>query len=141
MESLKTKNQVLKTEKEKEIAKHEEELAEVVDKHSKDMQDLESTNNQKLMLEYEKYQELQAKSQRMQEDYERQLQDAEEGKEQALEELTEHYDTKLQERSTQLEHAHHEATQQQREYDETKRQIEEDADREILDIKNKYERR
>lgn len=40
MESLKTKNQVLKTEKEKEIAKHEEELAEVVDKHSKDMQDL-----------------------------------------------------------------------------------------------------
>ena len=37
--------------------------------------------------------------------------------------------------------AHHEATQQQREYDETKRQIEEDADREILDIKNKYERR
>jgi len=40
MESLKTKNQVLKTEKEKEIAKHEEELGEVVDKHSKDMQDL-----------------------------------------------------------------------------------------------------
>lgn len=40
MESLKTKNQVLKTEKEKEIAKHEDELAEVVDKHSKDMQDL-----------------------------------------------------------------------------------------------------
>ena len=40
MESLKTKNQVLKTEKEKEIAKHEDELAEVVDKHSRDMQDL-----------------------------------------------------------------------------------------------------
>ena len=39
MESLKTKNQVLKTEKEKEIAKHEDELAEVVDKHSRDMQD------------------------------------------------------------------------------------------------------
>lgn len=28
-----------------------------------------------------------------------------------------------------------------REHEETKRQIEEDADREILDIKNKYERR
>ncbi|XP_076813301.1 cilia- and flagella-associated protein 57-like [Clavelina lepadiformis] len=141
MENLKTKNQVLKTEKEKEIAKHEEELAEVVDKHSKDMQDLESTNNQKLMLEYEKYQELQAKSQRMQEDYERQLQDADEGKEQALEELTEYYETKLQEKSSQLEQANDEARQQQREYEETKRQIEEDADREILDIKNKYERR
>ena len=31
--------------------------------------------------------------------------------------------------------------QQHREYEETKRQIEEDADREILDVKNKYERR
>jgi len=31
--------------------------------------------------------------------------------------------------------------QQLREYEETKKQIEEDADREILDIKNKYERR
>lgn len=39
MESLKTKNQVLKTEKEKEGAKHEEEVAEVMDKHSKEMQD------------------------------------------------------------------------------------------------------
>lgn len=37
--------------------------------------------------------------------------------------------------------ANDEARQQQREYEETKRQIEEDADREILDIKNKYERR
>ena len=34
-----------------------------------------------------------------------------------------------------------EARQQSREYEETKKQIEEDADREILDIKNKYERR
>lgn len=34
-----------------------------------------------------------------------------------------------------------ESRQQLREYEETKKQIEEDADREILDIKNKYERR
>ena len=34
-----------------------------------------------------------------------------------------------------------ESRQQSREYEETKKQIEEDADREILDIKNKYERR
>ena len=40
-----------------------------------------------------------------------------------------------------LSQANDESRQQQREYDETKKQIEEDADREILDIKNKYERR
>ena len=34
-----------------------------------------------------------------------------------------------------------ENAQQLREYEETKRQIEEDGDREILDLKNKYERR
>lgn len=40
MESLKTKNQVLKTEKDKEGARHEEEVAEIMDKQSKEMQDL-----------------------------------------------------------------------------------------------------
>lgn len=141
MESLKTKNQVLKTEKDKEGARHEEEVAEIMDKHSKEMQDLESTNNQKLMSEYEKWQELQANSQRMQEDYERQLQEAEDTKEHALEELTEFFETKLQAKSVMLDQAGDEARQHQREYEETKKQIEEDADREILDIKNKYERK
>ena len=63
----------------------------------------ESANNQKLMIEYEKYQELLSKSQKMQEDYERQLAEMEESKEQALEELTEYYETKLQEKTTLLE--------------------------------------
>ena len=62
MESLKTKNQVLKTEKDKEEAKHEEELSELMEKHAKELQDLESANNQKLMLEYEKFQELQVRT-------------------------------------------------------------------------------
>ena len=103
MESLKTKNQVLKTDKDKEEAKHEEEIADLGDKHVKELQDLESANNQKLMSEYEKYQELQAKSQKIQEDYERQLTEMEESKEQALEELTEYYENKLQEKTAQLE--------------------------------------
>ncbi|EDO36068.1 predicted protein [Nematostella vectensis] len=141
MESLKTKNQVLKTDKDKEEAKHEEEVADHMEKHSKELQDLESANNQKLMSEYEKYQELQAKSQKMQEDYERQLTEMEEAREQVLEELTEYYENKLQEKTAQLDQSQEESRQQLREYEETKKQIEEDADREILDIKNKYERR
>ena len=55
------------------------------------------------MLEYEKFQELQAKSQKMQEDYERQLHEMEQSRERALEELTEYYETKLHEMSTKLE--------------------------------------
>ena len=40
MESLKTKNQVLKTEKDKEEAKHEEERGELLEKQGKELQDL-----------------------------------------------------------------------------------------------------
>lgn len=40
MESLKTKNQVLKTEKDKEETKHDEELSELMEKHAKDLQEL-----------------------------------------------------------------------------------------------------
>ncbi|KAH3831997.1 cilia- and flagella-associated protein 57-like [Dreissena polymorpha] len=141
MESLKTKNQVLKTDKDKEEAKHEEEMAELMEKHSKEMTDLESANNQKLMLEYEKFQEQQAKMMKMQEDYDRQIAEMEESKARALTDLTEYYETKQQEMTTKLEQANDETRQQTREYDETKKQIEEDSDREILDIKNKYERR
>lgn len=55
------------------------------------------------MLEYEKYQELQGKSQRMQEDYERQLSEMEEKREQALQALTEYYEAKIQELTSKLE--------------------------------------
>jgi WD40 repeat protein len=139
MESLKTKNQVLKTDKDKEEMKHEDEIREVMEKHAKELQDLESTNNQKLMLEYEKFQELQAKSQRMQEDYEHQLSEMEEKKEQALQELTEYYEDKLQELTAKFEQSQDETKQQHKESEETKRQIEEDADRELLNMRIRHE--
>ncbi|XP_048717483.1 cilia- and flagella-associated protein 57 isoform X3 [Caretta caretta] len=141
MESLKTKNQVLKAEKEKQELQYQEQLSELMEKQSREVQDLESGNNQKLLLEYEKYQELQVKSQRMQEEYEKQLHDMEETKNQALEELTEYYEAKLHEKTTLLEEAQDDARQQLQEFEETKKQIEEDEDREIQEIKIKYERR
>ncbi|XP_075801896.1 cilia- and flagella-associated protein 57 [Microtus pennsylvanicus] len=141
MESLKTKNQVLKTEKEKQDVHHRERIEQLLDKQSRELQDIECCNNQKLLLEYEKYQELQLKSQRMQEEYEKQLRDNDETKSQALEELTEFYEAKLQEKTTLLEEAQEDVRQQLREFEETKKQIEEDEDREIQDIKTKYERK
>lgn len=43
------------------------------------------------------------KSQRMQEDYEKQLHEMEENKSQSMEELTEYYEAKLLEKTTMLE--------------------------------------
>jgi len=55
------------------------------------------------MLEYEKFQELQAKSQHMQEDYDHQLVEMEEKRETALQELTVYYENKLQDLNAKLE--------------------------------------
>ncbi len=73
-------------------------------------------------------------------DYERRLTDMEEAREKALQELTEHYQAKLQEKEVQLDQASDELRQQLKESEELQRQTEEDADREILDLKNHYER-
>jgi hypothetical protein len=103
MESLKTKNQVLKAEKEKSDAKHEGELAVLTEKQNKELQDLESANNQKLMMEYEKYQDLQTKTQKVQEDYERQLNEMEQSKEKAINEMQEHYEDLIHKLNLQIE--------------------------------------
>jgi len=55
------------------------------------------------MLEYEKFQELQVKSQRTQEDYDQQLADVEENRERSLQELTAFYENKLHELNAKLE--------------------------------------
>ncbi len=63
-----------------------------------------------------------------------------EAREKALQELTEYYESKLQEKNILIEQASDEQRQQLREGEELQRQTEEDADREILDLKNRYER-
>lgn len=52
-------------------------------------------------MEHERYKDLQQKYQRMQEDHENQLKSAEQSRIQATEELKQHYESKLQEK-TQL---------------------------------------
>ncbi|KAG8437072.1 hypothetical protein GDO86_007955 [Hymenochirus boettgeri] len=140
VEVLKATNQILKTEAERQELKRHEEMAELLEKQSRELNDMETVNNQKLLLEYEKYQELQVKSQRMQEEYEKQLHELEESKNQALVDVTEHYEAKLQEKISQLQFAEDEARQHLREFEETKKQMEEDGDSEIQAVKVKYER-
>uniref|UniRef100_A0A3B1KA86 Cilia and flagella associated protein 57 n=1 Tax=Astyanax mexicanus TaxID=7994 RepID=A0A3B1KA86_ASTMX len=128
IESLKTENQVLKTEKEKQAVTHKEDLTFA-----------ESNNNQKLMLEYDKYHELQLKSQQMQESYEEKLQQLEDSKVHALEKLTQFYEAKIQEKVSALGQCQDETRQQLREFEETIKLTEEDGDRELQDIRIRYE--
>ncbi|EDQ92382.1 uncharacterized protein MONBRDRAFT_13840 [Monosiga brevicollis MX1] len=139
-EELKRQLQQLKAEREKDLARHEEETTAGIDSHISEIQELEQHHNKRLMAEYEKYQELQAASQAMQERYEEQLQRMEEAKEQALHDLTESWENKLKRQTRQLDTANSTASEQQREAEEMIRQIEIDADQEILRMKLRYEK-
>nr|CAH8853750.1 unnamed protein product [Trichobilharzia regenti] len=141
METLKTKNQLLKTEKEREENHHLVQLQEVIEKHSQELQNLESISNQKLIIEYEKYQELQNLAQRKEIEYEKQLNDMETNKERLLHETTEFYESKINDKNIAMENLTRELKEQTNEYEISKRLIEEDTDREILEIKIKYEKR
>ena len=55
------------------------------------------------MLEYEKLQDMQAKMNRLQEEYDRRLQEKDESRERALQELTEYFETKVQDMTAKLE--------------------------------------
>ncbi|XP_072560503.1 cilia- and flagella-associated protein 57 isoform X2 [Paramormyrops kingsleyae] len=141
IELLETKNQVLRSEKDKQELVHKEAMAELAARHSRELQDAESTNNQKLILEYEKYQELLLKSQRMEEDYEQKLQSLEKSKVQELEERTRFYGDQLQESLLTLEQHQSDAGQKVLELEECNKQMEEDGEREIQDLRLKYERK
>ncbi|XP_048844683.1 cilia- and flagella-associated protein 57 isoform X2 [Brienomyrus brachyistius] len=141
IELLETKNQVLRSEKDKQELAHKEAMAELTARHSRELQDAESTNNQKLVREYEKYQELLLKSQRMEEDYEQKLQSLEKSKAQELEEQTRCYEGQLQEGLLMLEQHRNDAGQKVLELEECNKQMEEDGEREIQDLRLKYERK
>ena len=140
-EALKITNSIIKQDKEKEETRHSEELAEERERHQKDLQDLENTYNQKIMAEYEKYQTQQAKMAELQERWQTQMRDMETSREQALAELTDFYEVKLKDKRTELDQLHEDMKQQFREFEETKREIEEDVDQEMTEVKLKFERK
>ncbi|KAJ3595489.1 hypothetical protein NHX12_004792 [Muraenolepis orangiensis] len=124
IESLKTQNQVMKREGVQQVIAHQEVLVEIREKNSKELQTSESSNSQKLLLEYTKL-----------------LGAAEQSGALALEELSLSYQAKLHDKTQQLEQCQAETKQQRREYRENKRQIEEDRDQEISSLDLSYEKR
>ncbi|CAN0135941.1 unnamed protein product [Lampetra planeri] len=132
MEALKTKNQVLKVERERDAARHTQELAELAQRHAQQLHDTESGNSQKLLLEYERQQELQVRAQRMQDEFEQQLQEADEARERALRSSAQSYEQQLAEQQELLKQVEEARHLEHRSHEESRRQLEEDADRELL---------
>ncbi|KAL1279856.1 hypothetical protein QQF64_014456 [Cirrhinus molitorella] len=125
--SLKAEKEVLKVEKEKQQTAHAKALSEVLEKHDKEQQDMESANNQKLMLEYEKYQELQLKLHKVQQEYEQQLHSVEDSKTRALEEMMQSYEARLEEKMTLITQNQDESQQKMKKRPTTKLKVELDT--------------
>ncbi|XP_034550436.1 cilia- and flagella-associated protein 57 isoform X2 [Notolabrus celidotus] len=141
IESLKTMQQGMRMEMDKREHKHQESSRGVSLTHSKELTDLELSCSQKLIVEHERFQDLQQKYDRMQEDYQTQLKAAEDSRVQALEEVTQLYEARLQEKTRHLAQCQEESQQRDRELKEMIRQTEEDQERMINDIQIKYERK
>eukprot|EP00054_Salpingoeca_dolichothecata_P024779 m.170017 g.170017 ORF g.170017 m.170017 type:complete len:822 (+) comp25134_c0_seq4:219-2684(+) len=140
LQSLTSQHQLLKSDKDKETNRHDQEVGALIDRHQREVQDLESSHTQKLMSEYEKFKDLQARAQSMQENYEKQLAAMEQAKTQAIQTITTQLEEKIAQKDHLLDQTKKESQEKQREFEEMRRQIELDADREILGIKNEYER-
>ncbi|KAJ3363138.1 Cilia- and flagella-associated protein 57 [Allomyces javanicus] len=141
VEGLKITSAVLKADKEKEEIRHEEEVAEEQQRHARDMEELETTHSTKLMAEYEKYQELQNKTAQLEQQWQQQLEELQSQKQKTLHEFTGQYEAMLKAKQADIDRLQEEMRQQIKEFDETNRETEEDADQEILLIKHKYEKR
>ncbi|KAI8916406.1 quinon protein alcohol dehydrogenase-like superfamily [Gorgonomyces haynaldii] len=103
IEALKITATVLRTDKGKEEMRHDEEMAEEKERHAKEYLELETMQNAKLMSEYEKYQELQTKTAEMQAQWESQMKDMQVAKDQALEDLTRHFEIRLKEKQAEID--------------------------------------
>uniref|UniRef100_A0A3Q1GAX6 Cilia and flagella associated protein 57 n=1 Tax=Acanthochromis polyacanthus TaxID=80966 RepID=A0A3Q1GAX6_9TELE len=141
IETLTTTQQVCCWSMEKRDRETQKNSTETAIKHSKELKDLELSCNQKLIVEHEKYQDLQQKYERMQKEYEMQLKSAEEKKNQALEDLTQQCESKLQEKTQLLAQCQEDAQQQIQMFEEIIKQTEEDEEEMIRDIQIKYEKK
>eukprot|EP00912_Choanoflagellata_sp_UC4_P001630 UC4_evm3s1043 len=131
----------LEEEKTKDMNKAKQEIITLSDEMEAARSDLQNQHEKKLMEEYENQRALETKATQKEEQYEKRLIEEQKAKEKALEDLAEFWDNKLLEKTAELDQALESNRDNMKDYQETKRQIEEDADRELLAIKNKYEER
>jgi cilia- and flagella-associated protein 57 len=141
IDTLKITSTVLRADKGKEEMCHEEEMAQEKERHAKEYHELETTQNSKLMAEYEKYTELQTRMAQLQQQWESQKKDMKQSKSNALEDLTKHFEIRLKEKQAEIDKMQQEIRRQVAEFEETIRETEVDADAEVVELKHRYEKK
>ena len=136
---LKVKNEKQAMEKDTDAQRHQQDMEMMVTKFNHDLLEQERITNHKLLLEYEKYAELIIEKEKQEMEFKEQLQDVSTSKEDAIERLTVHYETKIESLHSILDKTQREFADYTKEHDELRHMIEEDADMEMIDIRAHYE--
>ncbi|KAK4873590.1 hypothetical protein RN001_012950 [Aquatica leii] len=140
IEDLKEKNEQLESEHAQEISNMTVEMNNVKLAHEQFIQKLDVSYNDKLIVEYDKYLKLEDKMSKMRNNYETELQDLRELKKSSEESITNEFLQKLHEKEVQVEELIEETKAKTREHELIKQQIEDDADREIYELKTSHEK-
>ncbi|XP_032681142.1 cilia- and flagella-associated protein 57-like [Odontomachus brunneus] len=107
--------------------------------HEQAMQRMENNYEAKLITEYDRYQAFEEHTNNMRQDYEQQLVDLGKRSAEELQNTVIKYETLVHDKKLQLEEATDEMTHKERVHERLMTQIEDDADREILEIRTNYE--
>uniref|UniRef100_A0A1B6CBE0 Uncharacterized protein n=1 Tax=Clastoptera arizonana TaxID=38151 RepID=A0A1B6CBE0_9HEMI len=140
IQDLKDKNQELLADHVIEVNRLHDNTAQMKKEHNNLMKNLESNYNAKLIVEYDKYAELENRSSAMREDLLKDIALLEQSKANALKEMAKDYDEKLHEKDNTIAELHKLQKQNEAEHEEIKQQIEYDADQEIIELKSHYEK-
>ncbi|KAL2735709.1 cilia- and flagella-associated protein 57 [Vespula squamosa] len=115
------------------------EIVKMKDVHEKAMQQMEISYDAKLIVEYDKYQALEEKNNIMRQHYEKCLDDLEKHSADVLQQTIVKYEALVHEKKVQLAETQEEMEHQAHTQELLMAQIEDDADREIVDIRTNYE--
>lgn len=141
VDALKINATVLRDDKDKEESRHDEEMGETRKQHAKDLLDLENSQNTKITVEYQKIEALERLTAAQQSEWELSTKEMQTYREKTLKELNLHYDQQLKEKQSEMDMLREEIKRQSEEYEEIYKETEEDADRELVDLRNRFEKR
>lgn len=107
--------------------------------HDKAIQQMESNYETKLITEYDRYKDFEERTNIMRQNHEIRLKDFEKSRAEELQKTITKYEAVLHEKKVELEDISDEMTHKNRVNEHLMSQIEDDADREILEIRTNYE--
>lgn len=107
--------------------------------HEEFVQKLEFNYNEKLINEYDKYLRLEEKMEKMRQKYEKELEDLANAKKESETQITNNFLDQMKQKQEQLEELMERAQKTLKEHELIKQQIEDDADREIYEMKTAHE--